>query len=312
MHPESALFAGIIHVLDIGLDRTFINATHTHYRTIDTEDITAIYKPRQPYAHKGTYGSALMVGGTHGKIGAMVLSTKAALRAGAGLATAQVPECGYEVLQAAVPEAMCITNGKNVLEAIIGWEKFTAIGVGPGMGTDAKSAEALAEFIDTCKQPIVVDADALNIVASHHDLLPKLPMGSILTPHPKEFSRLFGENTNSMIQVDNARIQAMRYNINIVLKGHHTAVITSEGECWYNTTGNPGMATAGAGDVLTGIITGLLAQGYAPHEAAMLGVYLHGLAGDLAVKELSQEALIAGDIIERLGKAFLSLGEPAS
>jgi NAD(P)H-hydrate epimerase len=137
-------------------------------------------------------------------------------------------------------------------------------------------------------------------------------MGSILTPHPKEFSRLFGENTNSMIQVDNARIQAMRYNINIVLKGHHTAVITSEGECWYNTTGNPGMATAGAGDVLTGIITGLLAQGYAPHEAAMLGVYLHGLAGDLAVKELSQEALIAGDIIERLGKAFLSLGEPAS
>ena len=186
---------------------------------------------------------------------------------------------------------------------------MTAIGIGPGMGTDTKSVQALADFIDSCKSPVVLDADALNIIAGHPELLGKLPKGSILTPHPKEFSRLFGENTNSMIQVDHARIQAMRYNINIVLKGHHTAVVTTEGDCWYNMTGNPGMATGGAGDVLTGIITGLLAQSYEPHNAAILGVYLHGQAGDLAAKELSEEALIAGDIIDYLGKAFLAISK---
>ena len=312
LHPESAVFAGNIHVLDIGLDATFINATHTHYRSIEREDILAVYKPRSPYAHKGSYGSVLIAGGSYGKVGAVVLSSRAALRAGAGLATALVPECGYGIIQAAVPEAMCTTNGNTVLESITDWEKYSAVGIGPGMSIDSRCAEAFTEFIDACKQPVVIDADALNIIAAHHDLLPKLPMGSILTPHPKEFARLFGDNTNSMIQVDNARIQAMRYNVNIVLKGHHTAIITQEGECWYNTTGNPGLATAGSGDVLTGIITGLLAQGYLPHEAAMLGVYLHGLSGDLAVKDISEEALIAGDIIEYLGKAFLSLSEPVS
>ena len=311
LHPESAPLAGNIHVLDIGLDATFINATHTHYRTVEKEDVIAIYKPRVPFAHKGTYGSALLIGGSYGKIGAMVLSSKAALRAGVGLATALVPQCGYEVIQAAVPEAMCMTSGQMAIESIADWDKYSAIGIGPGMGTEDKSIEALTEFIDTCKKPVVIDADALNIIAAHHDLLPKLPMGSILTPHPKEFSRLFGQNTNSMIQIDNARIQAMRYNVNIVLKGHHTAIITSEGECWYNTTGNPGMATAGSGDVLTGVITGLLAQGYPPQEAAILGVYLHGLSGDIAVEKVSKEALMAGDIADYLGEAFLRLGSHA-
>jgi len=181
------------------------------------------------------------------------------------------------------------------------------VGIGPGMGTDDKTAAAFAAFIEECKTPLIIDADALNIIARQPDLLAKLPKGTILTPHPKEFARLFGENTNTLIQVDHARIQAMRYNINIVLKGHHTAIITTEGECWYNLTGNAGMATAGAGDVLTGIITGLLGQKYEPHHAAMLGVYLHGLAGDIAAKQNSQEALIAGDIIAHLGKAFLTL-----
>ncbi len=312
LHPESDIFTGKVHILDIGLDSTFINATHSHYRTIDKENLVAIYKPRPAYSHKGTFGSALLVGGSYGKIGAMVLCSKAALRAGAGTATALLPHCGYEIIQAAVPEAMCITSGENVIESISGWEKFSAIGIGPGMSTDEKPLAAFIEFIDSCKQPLVIDADALNIIGQHHEILAKLPMGSILTPHPKEFARLFGENTNSMIQLDNARIQAMRYNVNIVLKGHNTAVVTSEGECWYNTTGNPGMATAGSGDVLTGVITGLLAQGHQPHEAAMLGVFLHGLAGDMAVKDLSEEALIAGDIVEYLGKAFLSISEPGS
>ncbi len=308
LHQESSVFAGNLQILDIGLDKTFINNAHTQYRVIDRDVIMSLYKPREPFAHKGTFGSALIAGGSYGKIGAICLSSRAALRAGTGLVTALVPQCGYEIVQTAVPEAMCLTSGKESLQAISDWEKFSAIGIGPGMGTGEDSVKALSTFLEASMHPLVLDADALNIIAAHHELLGKLPKGSVLTPHPKEFARMFGENTNSMIQVDNARIQAMRYNVNIVLKGHHTAVITTEGECWYNITGNSGMATGGAGDVLTGIITGLLAQGYAPHEAAIMGVYLHGLAGDLGAKELSQEALIAGDIIDYLGKAFLTLG----
>ena len=309
LHPETAVFAGRIHILDIGLDKTFINATHSQYKTIEQADVAAIYRPRDQFGHKGTYGSVLMTGGSYGKMGSMALSSKAALRAGAGLVTALIPGCGYPRLQTAVPEVMCRTSGDHYLEKIEGWEKADAIGIGPGMDTHAKTVAAFTAFIDECMRPIVIDADALNIIAKQPELLGKLPKGSVLTPHPKEFGRLFGENTNSMIQTDHARIQAMRYNINIVLKGHHTAVITTEGECWYNMTGNAGMATGGSGDVLTGIITGLLAQGYEPHHAAMLGVYLHGLAGDIAAKELSQEALIAGDITDHLGKAFLTFAK---
>ena len=309
LHPESARYTGRIHVLDIGLDKTFINSTHTQYKTVERDDALAIYRPRNPFGHKGSFGSVLVAGGSYGRVGAITLTARAALRAGAGLVTALVPAYGYHVLQTAVPEVMCRVNGDRALDKIDEWEKMTAIGIGPGMGTDEKTVLALAAFIEACKVPFVIDADGLNIIAMQPDLLGKLPRGTIITPHPKEFARLFGDNTNSMIQLDHARIQAMRYNINIVLKGHHTAVITTEGECWYNMTGNAGMATGGAGDVLTGIITGLLAQGYEPHNAALLGVYLHGLAGDLAARELSEEALIAGDIIAYLGKAFLSFKE---
>jgi NAD(P)H-hydrate epimerase len=307
LHHESYPFTGNVFILDIGLDKNYISNTPSQFRTIDSTDIAAIYKPRTPFMHKGNCGSVLVVGGSYGKMGAIALTSKAALRAGAGLVTSLIPGCGYTALQTAVPEVMCRTTGENELEQIDGWEDMDAIGIGPGMGTGEKAAGALAAFMDRCRKPVVLDADGLNIISRQPDLIAKLPKGSILTPHPKEFARLFGENTNSMVQVDHARIQAMRYNINIVLKGRHTAVITSNGDCWYNMTGNPGMATAGAGDVLTGIITGLYAQGYEPHEAAIMGVYLHGLAGDYAAISQSKEAMIAGDIIENLGKAFLTL-----
>lgn len=307
VHTEAGYFHGKIHIIDIGLDSNYIDTTHTHYQLFSPAKAAQIYKPRNPYAHKGTCGSALLVGGQYGKIGAIVLSSKAALRAGAGLVNALVPGCGYNIMQTAIPEVMCRASGDNVIENIEHWGQTDAIGIGPGMGTDERTKTALATFINSCKKPIVIDADALNIIAEHPDLLTHIPKGSVLTPHPKEFARMFGENTNSMVQVDNARIQAMRYNINIVLKGKHTAVINSDGECSYNMTGNAGMATGGAGDVLTGIITGLMAQGYIPYQAALLGVHLHGLAGDIAASTLSQEALIAGDITDNLGKAFLSL-----
>lgn len=303
LHSEAGSYTGRIHVLDIGLDSNFIETTTTHFNTIEPEDIAAIYKPRQPFAHKGIYGSVLLVGGSYGKVGAMVLAARAALRAGAGTVTALVPSCGYQVLQTAVPEAMCMTRGSNNINEIEYDDRYTT-GIGPGLGTDPDTAAALASYIAACRKPIVLDADALNIIAAQPELLSQLPKGSVITPHPKEFARLFGENTSSMVQVDNARMQAMRYNINIVLKGRHTAVINADGECRYNMTGNPGMATAGSGDVLTGIITGLMAQGYEPYQAALLGVYLHGLAGDAAAAERSMESVVAGDIVEGLGVAF--------
>lgn len=306
-HVETGPLAGDIHILDIGLNETFIEGTHSQYHAVDHQTIKEIYKPRTAFSHKGTYGNVLMVGGSYGKIGAITLSSKAALHAGAGLVTALVPECGYSVLQTAAPEVMCLTSGVKYIEEINGWEKYKAIGIGPGLNTESATARAFASFIDECKAPIVIDADGLNLLAKHNELMGKVPPESILTPHPKEFSRLFGESIDSMMQLEHARTQAMRYNIFIVLKGHYTSVVTPEGDCWYNLTGNAGMATGGTGDVLTGIITGLLAQGYSSQEAAILGVYLHGLSGDLAAKEQSQEAMVAGDIISYLGKAFLSV-----
>jgi len=304
LHPETGIFAGSLHLLDIGLDQAFINGTHTQYHTVDKETVSTIYKPRNPFSHKGNFGNVLMIGGSYGKIGAITLSAKAALRAGAGLVTALIPQCGYEIVQSSVPEVMCRTNGDRQIEKISDWQHMDGIGIGPGMQTTNGTAKAFEEFIDTCKQPIVIDADALNLLAKQNGLLAKIPAGSILTPHPKEFGRMFGETANSMMQLEQARIQAMRYNVYIILKGHYTAIVTPEGDCWYNTTGNAGMATGGAGDVLTGIITSLLAQGYSSHHAAVLGVYLHGLAGDYAAGKMSQEAMIAGDIIKNLGKAF--------
>ncbi|MBA3828506.1 MAG: NAD(P)H-hydrate dehydratase [Taibaiella sp.] len=307
LHPETGVYAGKIHLIDLGLEQTFIKGTHTQYHTIDHEKVKSMYRPRTPFSHKGTYGHALIIGGSYGKIGAITLSAKAALRAGAGLVTALLPQCGYEVVQTAVPEVMCLTSGEKHIGEIADWKKNQAIGIGPGLDTNTVTVKAFADFIDECKQPVVIDADALNILAKHNELLARIPPGSVLTPHPKEFSRIFGESVNSMMELEHARTQAMRYNIFIVLKGHHTAVVTPEGECWYNMTGNAGMATGGAGDVLTGIITGLIAQGYDGGDAAMLGVYLHGLAGDKAAEKSSMEAMIAGDIIDNLGHAFASL-----
>lgn len=305
LHPEGGRFTGVVHIVDIGLDQSYIASTHSNYQTID--DIQQWYEPRNPFAHKGTFGSVLMIGGSYGMMGAITLATHAVLRSGAGKVRALIPQCGYEIMQTALPEAMCATSGAGCLTEISGWEGMQAIGIGPGIGTDPGTVEAFTSFLEACKQPLVIDADALNILAKHPDLLGKIPAGSVLTPHPKEFERMFGAAPDSMAQVELARAQAMRYNISIVLKGHHTAVITQEGACYYNLTGNAGMATGGSGDVLCGIITGLIAQGYEPDIAATMGVYLHGKAGDLAAAALSQEAMIAGDIIDYLGECFKQL-----
>lgn len=309
LHAEAAAFVGKIHLLHIGLSEKFAEATHSQYQIIDHQVAKEIYKPRDPFGHKGSFGRALLIGGSYGKIGAITLATKACGRTGAGLVSTIAPACGNFILQTANPESMFIGSGEKFIEGITVEDNINAIGIGPGLGLEKATRKALLEFIESNEKPLVMDADALNLLSENEEHLLKLRHNAILTPHPKEFERLFGTAADSMLQIEIGRAKAMKYNIHIVLKGHHTAVLTPSGECWYNTSGNAGMATGGSGDVLKGILTSLLAQGYDCRNACLLGVYLHGSAGDLAAKELSEEALIAGDIIDYLGKAFLSLSE---
>lgn len=312
LHPETGKCTGYIHLLDIGLSQGFINATHTSYHTQDEQLISTLLRPRHNFSHKGDYGLAYIIAGSKGMMGAAVLAAKAALRSGVGKVRAVVPECGYTIMQTAVPEAMCSVSGETCISRIKKeWDK-AAVGIGPGLGMAEATFKTFADFLSGCKDPVVIDADALNMLAQDNTLLAKLPAESILTPHPGEFERLFGKTKDSMQMLELARTQSMKYNIYIVLKGHYTTICGPEGDCWYNMTGNAGMATAGSGDVLTGIITGLLAQGYTSADAARMGVYLHGLAGDLAAGKLGVYALTAGDIIEYLGTAFLQIEQQAT
>lgn len=304
LHAETGRLAGKVHILDINLSDTFIHATHTHYMGIDKEKARNIYQRRSPFSHKGTLGTAMVVGGSYGMIGSIALAAKAASRAGAGKVKAVVPKTGYDVIQSYAPECLCATSGDRYINQVTGWQEVQAVGIGPGMGMEEDTVQAFIAFIDACKKPVVIDADGLNILAKHPEVLKKLPAGSILTPHPKEFERLFGKSGNSMMQVEQARTQAMKYNIHIVLKGRYTAVVTNEGECWYNFSGNAGLATGGAGDVLTGILTGLLAQGYEPAHTAMLGVFMHGLAAEKAMESQSEESLVPQDVIDHIGRAY--------
>ena len=307
LHPETGRCAGDVHILDIGLSAKFISSTHTSFHILTKQHATNFLKPRDRFTHKGDYGLAYIVAGSKGMMGAAVLAAKAALRSGAGKVKTLVPECGYEILQTSVAEAMCVVSGETCISRIKEWEQATTVGIGPGLGTSEATSRTFSEFITACKEPLVIDADGLNMLAADKDLLHRIPADSVLTPHPKEFERLFGKSKDSMFMLELARTQSMKYNLYIVLKGHNTAIVTPEGECWYNQTGNPGMATGGSGDVLTGLITGLMAQGYDSFDAACMGVYLHGLAGDYAAAKWGEHAMSAGDIVDNIGKAFLAI-----
>ena len=301
---ENDPFCSKWDVVDIGLLTGFLGTIDNDNYLIDEALIRKIHKARSKHSHKGTYGHALIVAGSEGKIGAAILSTEACLRAGAGLVTTCVPECGREIIHETIPEAMVLSKGYNCFNGIIEDLDNYTIGLGPGLGTHEKTIHSLELLFENVSSPMVVDADGLNILAYRKEFLMNLPKGSILTPHYKEFQRLFGEVSSEMEMINNASEVAQKYGWIIVLKGAFSRIVTSEGAHYINTTGNPGMATAGSGDVLTGIITGLLAQGYNSVEAAVLGVYIHGLAGNLAIKRQSVESLIARDLIRNLGKAF--------
>jgi hydroxyethylthiazole kinase-like uncharacterized protein yjeF len=307
--PENGESVGSVHILDIGLHPDFLQQVSREAELLDAVIIRAIYKPRPPFAHKGNFGHALLVAGSYGKIGAAVLGARACLRGGVGLLSVHVPACGYPILQTAIPEAMVFVDADERIHTAFEGDPsiYSAVGVGPGIGTEGRTVEFLRDLLGRNSKPMVLDADALNIIASSADLWERVPPYSILTPHPKEFERLFGPSGDDYARVEKAREQAKQRQCIIVLKGHYTYIAMPGGKGYFNSTGNPGMAKGGSGDVLTGILTAMLSQGYSPGEAALLGVYLHGLAGDLAAATWSQESMLASDLIEHLGSAFQQL-----
>jgi len=310
MFAENAPYVGKWDVLPIGLHDNAIRNTDSIYSLIENAYVVSKIKSRNQFDHKGKYGHGLLISGSLGKIGAAVLGAGAALRTGIGLLTCHLPSCGNAIIQSALPEAMVKVDRCEKYISDIGiTDSFSAVAVGPGLGTENDSQKALHKLLSECNKPMVIDADAINILSLNKEWLSILPASTILTPHPKEFERLAGKTINSFDRLNKQIEFSREYNCIVVLKGAYSSITTPEGKVMFNSTGNPGMATAGSGDVLTGIILSLLAQGYEPEDAAVLGVYIHGLAGDIAAGESCFESIIATDIINCIGKAFNTIRE---
>jgi NAD(P)H-hydrate epimerase len=301
---ENAHYLGEWKVVDIALNTKFIEQTSSRNYWIDKDIIAGIYRKRNRHSHKGNYGHALLFSGSEGKYGAALLSTKACLKAGAGLVTAAIPKNGNSSLFTYCPEAMVIASGDNYLHACPNLDPYKAIGVGPGIGTRIETSNALKSLIQQSQGNIVFDADALNIISDNPTWLSFLPSGCILTPHPGEFERLCKEKLTAYSRMNKALMLAKKWNVIIILKDAFTMICTPSGNVLMSTQGNQGMATGGSGDVLTGILTSLLAQGYTPLETSILGVYIHGLSANISLGHNSFESITAGTIIEHLGEAF--------
>lgn len=309
MMADCQKYIGRLRVLDIRLSKEYIDKTEANCRILEEQDVRRLLMPRDDFAHKGAMGNALIIAGSYGMAGAAVLATRACLRSGVGKVTVHTPRRNYLVMQTAVPEAvMQMDHEETYFSESVDSTDFDALGIGPGLGLVENTAIALIGQIRRTSCPIVADADALNILANHQAWMQQLPSGIIMTPHPKEFDRMAGSASNNDYE-RLIRAQQMAEHIKgyIILKGHHSALCMPDGHIVFNATGNSGMATAGSGDVLTGILTALLARGYDKGTACQLGMYLHGLAGDLAAKEVGKESLVASDIIQFLPKAFLKL-----
>jgi ADP-dependent NAD(P)H-hydrate dehydratase / NAD(P)H-hydrate epimerase len=301
--PEYYQFVGEWLVLDIGLDPTFMRDQASEYFLTETKEIKDLIPSRSKFTHKNEVGSLQIIAGSKGKMGAAVLCAKAAFRAGVGLVNVQVPKCGTNILQTTIPEAMVV---EDVNENVISEIQMTndTVAIGPGLGTDGKTMKAFSQFLDGYEKPLVVDADAINLLASDQSLLKKIPENSILTPHIGEFKRLVGDWNNDFEKLEKLKSFCQQHRLNVVLKGAYSAVCNMEGVVHFNPSGNPTLATAGSGDVLTGIVGSLLAQGLSPFDALRLGVYVHGLAGDLAQKKIGALGVIASDIILEIPSAI--------
>jgi len=308
MFQENDVYVGEWKILPIGLMDEFINKTSTNNFFIQKDDCKLLLKKRNKFDHKGKFGHALLVAGGLGKMGAALLASEACLRTGAGLVSTHIPKVGYSILQTALPECMVsIDDDEYYFSGVPDLGSFNAIGVGPGIGTGKQTQNALKLLIQNTSLPMLFDADALNILAENKTWISFVPQNSVFTPHPKEFERLVGKSNNQFERNVLQREFSIKYNVFVVLKGAYSCISTPQGKCFFNSTGNPGMATGGSGDVLTGIILGLLAQGYSPFNACIVGVYLHGLAGNIAAQKHSMESMIAGDINRNIGRAFRKL-----
>jgi NAD(P)H-hydrate epimerase len=306
--PQYHQFVGEWHLVDIGLNKIAIKSSKSSVFMVTRKGIRKLLKTRSRFDHKGTFGHALLVAGSIGKMGAAVLSGLALIRSGAGLLTIHAPRCGYQILQTSLPEAMVsVDASEDFTTSVPDVSAYTVVGIGPGLGQRPETIKMVRLLLEGFTKPVVLDADALNIISSHRELLHLIPKNSILTPHPKEFERLVGPWQNDFDRVEKQKSLARELNSVIVVKGGYSTIVSPEGEVFFNNTGNPGMATGGTGDVLTGILTGLLAQGYSCLDSALVGVYLHGLAGDLGIMETGQESLIASDVTRFLPAAFRQL-----
>lgn len=301
--PENAAYCNNFKIIDIGLDQEFIDTLSVQNLFITKSFVKSLFKIRTKFQHKGSFGHALILGGSLGKIGAVVLSSKAALKIGSGLVSAYIPKCGYQIIQTAIPEIMVEVDTENELNYFNFKSNATTIGIGPGMGTSEKTSEGFINFLKEYTNPLVLDADALNIIATRKDDLNCIPENSVLTPHPKEFERLVGTWKNDFDKLQKLKEFSSKYGCIVVLKGAHTVIVNKD-TCYFNSSGNVALATAGSGDVLTGVITGLIAQGYTPLNAAIIGVYLHGKTAEIYTAKNPLETFIASDIIELLPKAL--------
>jgi NAD(P)H-hydrate epimerase len=306
--PENQTFIGQLRVLDIRLSQEGIEKTEANYTVVEESEIRSMLLGRDPFAHKGQMGHALLIAGSYGMMGAAVLAARGALRTGAGLVTVHAPRCGYQVLQTAVPEALFEPDRNELMtESIDLRHTYSVVALGPGMGVHDETLEAVHHFIMNFKRPCLIDADALNCIAHRPMLLKSIPQRSIITPHAIEFDRLFGEHNTDEERLKKAIDVSKLYSITIVLKGHYTMTVRPDSKVYVNSSGNPGMATPGSGDVLTGVIASLIAQNYSPDWSVVLGVYLHGLAGDLAAQVHGTYGMVASDIVDNLGKAIIEV-----
>ena len=305
--PETGKYISYFESLAVGLDSEYLISIPPLARAISKTEAQFFYKQREKYAHKGVFGHSLLIGGSKGKMGAIVLATKAALRTGSGLATACIPGDGNVIMQTTVPEAMSLPNASPDFVSEINIDfKPSSIGIGPGLGKEKETVDAFEKLLSSTQPPMVIDADAINILSENTSLLKKIPKQSILTPHPGELKHLLGEWSNDFEKLEKIKKFSKSNELIVVIKGGNTITVFGD-EMYINTNGNPGMATAGSGDVLTGMITGLLAQGYEPLISAIFGVYLHGSAGNIVSHEKGFEAMIASDIVEHIGAAFIEL-----
>ncbi|MFD2873133.1 NAD(P)H-hydrate dehydratase [Mucilaginibacter ximonensis] len=297
--PESAPHIKCWEAVNIGLDEAFIQSLQSPYQFLEEKDIRKLLKPRHRFSNKGTYGHALIIAGQAKTMGAALLSSAGCAYAGAGLTTACVPESGLTALNTYQPEVMAIVRKENELPNI-DWDKFDTIGIGPGLGKDDDALKLLTEVLEDFKKPVVIDADALNLLAANPTLWDSVPPGSIITPHMKEFDRLFGDHANWWQRLQSALENAQKRNINIILKNDYTIVATPDGKAYFNSTSNPAMATGGMGDVLTGIVTALVAQKYSPADACIIGVYIHGKAGDELAMPNRMNVIMPGRLAQQL------------